>query len=252
MEFQDKVVIITGATSGVGKEMTKQFSKEGALLTLVDLDIEKLQQTVGELGLSDETYILVQADVTDEEQVQTFVRKTTEFFGDIDVFVNNAGVEGAISPLSDYPVDELNRVIDVNIKGTFYGLKHVLKVMQKQKSGSIVTMASTGGLKGMPATSAFVASKSAIIGLTKTAALENAEYGIRINALAPSMVNTQKIMHHIEDDLGHDAKEKLEHLIPLGRYAEPEDVARAAVFLASEKASYITGVVLPVDGGFSA
>ena len=130
-------------------------------------------------------------------------------------------------------------------------MKHVLQVMQKQKYGNIINMASTGGMKGMPETSVFGASKFAVIGLTKTAALENAEHGIRVNAIAPSMVNTP-MMRQIENGLGENAKEQLAHLIPLGRYAEPEDIAKAVVFLASEKASFITGVALPVDGGFTA
>ena len=251
MEFQDKVVIITGATSGIGKEAVKQFSQEGALLTLVDLDMQKLEGTARELNLPDEAYILVEADVTDEEQVKMYVQKSTDFFGDIDVLFNNAGIEGEIAPLVDYPSDKLGQVIDVNIKGAFYGMKHVLKVMQKQKSGVIINMASTGGMKGMPETSVFSASKFAVIGLTKTAALENAEYGIRVNAIAPSMVDT-RMMRQIESGLGEHAKERLEHLIPLGRYAEPSDVVKAAIFLASEKASFITGVTLPVDGGFTA
>ena len=251
MEFQDKVVIITGATSGIGKEAVKQFSQEGAFLTLVDLDLDKLKETAKELHLADEMYILVEADVREEKQVQKYVQKTTEFFGDIDVLFNNAGVEGAIASIVDYPSEQLNQVIDVNIKGTFYGMKHVLQVMQKQKYGNIINMASIGGMKGMPETSVFGASKFAVIGLTKTAALENAEHGIRVNAIAPSMVNTP-MMRQIENGLGEHAKEQLEHLIPLGRYAEPEDIAKAVVFLASERASFITGVALPVDGGFTA
>jgi len=255
MSFADKVVLITGAAGGIGSATVKLFAEKGAKVSLVDLRMGDLERTAKELNLQEGKYLLIPADVAKEEEVIKYVTKTKEHFGRIDVFYNNAGIEGAISDLANYPSDVFNKVVDINIRGAFFGLKYVLQVMLEQKSGSIINCSSIGGLKGMPGTSAYVASKFAIIGMTKTAAKEYATQGIRVNAICPAMINT-RMMRSIEQGINPEdavtAKSLFEKDIPMGRYGEPEEVARAVLFLASEEASFITGVALPVDGAFTA
>ncbi len=252
--LKDKVVIISGAANGIGKEAVKGFANQGAKVALVDLNMAALEKVAQEFNLRKGSYLLLPADVSKEEQVQQYVQKTKDTFGKIDVFFNNAGVEGAINLITDYPAEALEAVVNVNIKGVFYGLKYVLRVMAEQKSGSIINTSSIGGLKGMPTTSAYVASKHAIIGLAKSAALEFAGSGVRVNAICPAMTNT-RMMRSIESGTSDDpnaVKDQFIGMIPLGRYGEPNDIVQAALFLASENASFITGAVLAVDGGFTA
>ncbi|MEG6567927.1 SDR family NAD(P)-dependent oxidoreductase [Thermoanaerobacterium saccharolyticum] len=255
MTFQDKVVLITGAAGGIGKETAKSFAAEGAKLALVDLNMDALEKAAQDLNLQKENYLLICADVSKEEQVQQYVKKAKDHFGKIDVFFNNAGVEGKVAPITDYPSDSLDLIIDVNIKGVFYGLKYVLRVMKEQGFGSIINTSSIAGLKGMPNTSAYNASKAAVIALTKTAAVEYAGLGIRVNAVCPALVNT-RMMRSLEKEFNPEdsqaAKEFLTKSVPLGRYSEPKDVSEAVLFLASEKASFITGIALEVVGGMTA
>jgi NAD(P)-dependent dehydrogenase (short-subunit alcohol dehydrogenase family) len=255
MCFLNKVVLITGATGGIGKETAKAFASEGAKLALVDLEMESLETAAKELGLTEENYILIAADVTEEEQVRGYVQRTKDYFGKIDVFFNNAGIEGAISLLADYPNEAFDRIINVNLKGVYLGLKYVLRVMKEQSCGSIVNMASVAGLKGLPQTSAYNAAKHAVVGFTKSAAVEYAKNGIRVNAVCPAMINT-RMMRSIEKGLCPEnpgaALEAFKDILPMGRYGEPWEVAAPVLFLASEAASFITGVALPVDSGLIA
>ncbi|HWQ73024.1 MAG TPA: SDR family NAD(P)-dependent oxidoreductase [Desulfitobacteriaceae bacterium] len=253
--LNNKVVIITGAANGIGKEAVKGFANQGAKVALVDLKLSALEKVAQEFNLRKGNYLLLPADVTIEEQVEQYVQKTKDTFGKIDVFFNNAGVEGVISLITEYPAKALDSVVNVNIKGIFYGLKYVLRLMAEQKSGSIINTSSIGGLRGMPCTSAYCASKYAIIGLTKCAALEFAGSGVRVNAICPAMVNT-RMMRSIEAGMNSDnpnaAKDEYTNMIPVGRYGEPDDVVQLVLFLASENASFITGATLAVDGGLTA
>lgn len=255
MEFANKVVIITGAAGGIGKETVRKFAQEGANVALVDLNYDTLQATANELSLEEGKYILIAADVAKEEDVANYVERTKEKFGEIDVFFNNAGIEGALALLTDYPSDALDKVIDVNLKGVFYGLKHVLQVMQQQKSGSIINTASAGAKAALPFSSAYIASKAAVLGLTKAAAMENAEHGIRVNAICPGPTNT-RFMRSVEATLSPGKTEEYQAMVrqsvPLGRYAETADIANTVLYLASEKSSYVTGTDIDVDGGYLA
>lgn len=255
MDFTDKVVLITGAAGGFGVETVKAFAERGAKVVLVDLYMEALEKVAQELGLEEGRYLLVAADVAKEEDIINYVNKTKETFGRIDVFFNNAGIEGVVSKLVDYPSDMFHKVIDINVKGAYFGMKYVLKVMQEQKSGSIINVSSVAGLKGMPDLSAYVTSKFALIGMTRSAAVENAPLGIRINAICPAMVNT-RMMRSVEEgiagDKAEEAKKAFEATIPLGRYGEVEEIASLVMYLASDEASFITGVFLPIDGGYTA
>lgn len=251
MSFSGKVVLITGAAGGIGKATAKAFADEGAKLALVDLNQEALQRVADELHLTKNDYLLLPANVVVEEEVQNYVHKTKEKFGKIDVFFNNAGVEGKFAMIMDNTAENLDQVLNVKVKGTFYGLKHVLAIMILQKAGSIINSSSVAGLIGVPGLGPYVASNHAIIGLTKTAALECAGSGIRVNAICPAPVNT-RMMRSIESGAAPDnpeaAKEQFSQLIPFGRYGEPEEVAQLVIFLASDRASFISGGSYTIDG----
>lgn len=256
MNFLNKVVLITGATGGIGKATAKAFADEGAKLVLVSRRMEVLKDIARELNLKEGNYLLISADVSKEEEVQKYVQMTKDTFGRIDVFFNNAGSVGAVELFADYPSEALESIINLNLKGTFWGLQYVLRVMLEQQSGSVVNMSSVGGLiGGLSHTSGYIATKHAIVGITKSAAAEYAKNGIRINAVCPAQINTD-MMRTIESGINPEdsksAQEILASDIPMGRYGDPSEVANAVLFLASEKASFITGVALPIDGGLLA
>lgn len=249
MRFTDKIVLITGASGGIGTEVTKRFASEGAKIVLVGRTKEKLEKTAKDLELNSDDYLIVHADVTKESDVENYVKKTMEHFGRIDVFVNNAGIESKYETIMETDSDAMSKVLDVNLKGVYYGLKHVLKVMTNQESGSIINTASVAGLIGFPNMAPYVASKHAVIGLTKTAALEVANYKVRVNAICPAPVDTQ-MMEDIEE-AGGMSREDFSSSIPLGRYAEPKEIASLIAFLASDDASFITGSAYPIDGAMT-
>lgn len=255
LDFTNKVVLITGAAGGFGVDAAKSFAQRGAKLALVDLSMEALEGVAKETGLSADKYLLVATDVSKEDNIVNYVNKTKEKFGRIDIFFNNAGIEGVVSKLADYPSDIFNKVIDINVKGGYLGMKYVLQVMREQKCGSVINVSSVAGLAGMPDLSAYVTSKFAIIGMTRSAAVENAPLGIRINAICPAMINT-RMMRSVEQGMGGEeaaqAKAAFEQAIPLGRYGEVEEISSLVMYLASDEASFITGVFLPIDGGFTA
>ncbi|WP_010676993.1 SDR family NAD(P)-dependent oxidoreductase [Bacillus timonensis] len=253
MEFNDKVVLITGAAGGIGKEAARLFHQQGAKLVLIDLNQEALEKTALELDLGD--YMICVADVRSEESVESYVQAAIDKYNKIDVFFNNAGVEGKFGKLTETTAETFGTVLDVNVKGVFYGLKHVLKVMEKQNFGNIVNTSSVAGCNGSPGLGAYSASKHAVIGLTKTASVEVAGKGIRVNAICPAPVNT-RMMEELDsikspDDPGK-ARRTYEQKIPLRRYAEPAEIAELVLFLCSDKSSYITGGVYEIDGGLTA
>lgn len=250
---EGKVILITGAAGGIGLATAKNFAAEGAKLALVDMNQEAIEKAAKEIEGAE--VITFSADVTNEADVERFVSGTKEHYGRIDSFVNNAGINGKTEDLVDITQDNIEQVFAVNVFGVFYGMKHVLRVMKEQKSGSVVNLGSIGSWIGSPSMSPYVASKHAVAGITKSAALEAAEYGVRVNAVSPHAVETE-MMRRIEASRNPEeaaaSKEAVIQTIPLGRYSQPEEIADFIVFLASDKASYISGTFHRIDGGASA
>ncbi|MCF3593969.1 SDR family oxidoreductase [Rhodobacteraceae bacterium LMO-12] len=252
--LKDKIALITGGAAGIGLETARLFLAEGAKVALVDLNKNDLQKASADLGKGDDV-LTITADVSSAEDVARYVEATVERFGRIDVFFNNAGIEGKVAPLVDQDIADFDRVIAVNVRGAFLGLQHVLPVMMRQKSGSVINMSSIAGLQGSPNVAPYITSKHAVVGMTRAAAIEAAGANVRVNSVHPSPVNT-RMMRSLEDGFspGHaqEVKKQLETTIPLARYGETLDVANLVLFLASDEAGFITGGQYPVDGGMSA
>jgi meso-butanediol dehydrogenase/(S,S)-butanediol dehydrogenase/diacetyl reductase len=252
MDFRDKVVLITGAAGGIGAATAAAFNEQGATLVLVDLSDTALETVATDLALAEENSLLLAADVSDEQQVAGYVLAALDKFGKIDVFINNAGVEGKTGALVDTDSATVDAILNVNVKGTFFGIKHVMASMIARQSGAIVNTASVAGVVGFPGLGVYTASKHAVVGLTRVAAMESAANGVRVNAICPGPVNT-RMMRGIESGMSADnpegvAKEFAES-VGIKRYAEPEEIAQVMLFLASDKASYVTGSIYTVDGG---
>lgn len=252
--LEDKVAIITGGAAGIGLATAALFLREGAKVVLVDLKQADLEQAEQELG-HEQRVFSVPADVSSEADTQKYVGAALHHFGAIDVFVNNAGIESKAAPIQDQETEHFDRVMAVNVRGVFLGLKYVLPHMLKAKAGSIINMSSVAGLMGSPSMSPYVASKHAVVGLTKTAALEAAPVGVRVNSVHPSPIHT-RMMRSIEASMNpedaHQVQTQFEHVIPMLHYGEPIDVANLVLFLASDESRFITGCQYPVDGGMGA
>ncbi|WP_409305580.1 SDR family NAD(P)-dependent oxidoreductase [Peribacillus sp. SCS-155] len=249
--FDGQVVLITGAAGGIGRAVAKKLANQGAKLTLVDVNLDSVNNLVSELRLPEENVLCLRADVRNESEVKAYVEDTMKKFGQIDGFFNNAGIEGAFGNLEDQEEEQFDKVIGVNLKGVYLGMKHVLPVMKKQGKGSIVNTASVAGLIGSPGLSPYVASKHGVLGLTKTVALEVAGQGIRVNAVCPGPINT-RMMRSIEEGAApgssEDAQKQYASAIPFGRYGEAEEVANVVNFLLSDEASYVSSSAYTVDG----
>lgn len=247
-DLADKVVLITGAAGGLGVQTAKSFLAEGSKVALVDISQEALDATAADLGAPDDRLITIAADVSKEEDVKRYVDTTVEKWNRIDVFFNNAGIEGKVAPIVDQDVADFDRVIAINLRGSWLGLHYVLPVMYAQKSGSVINSSSIGGLSAGPTpVSPYVASKFGITGITRLAAQESAPYQVRVNSIHPSPANT-RMMRSLEGGSGLSV-EQISAGIPLGRYAEPEDIANLVMFLGSDQSSFITGSEHRVDGG---
>ena len=253
MTFAGKVVLITGAAGGIGKETARLFAKQGAKLALVDLNQIALEALARELELED--YLIQAVDVSNEQQVKDVVQLTKQKYGKIDVFFNNAGIEGDIASITETTEEQLDKVLNVNVKGVFFGLKYVMATMIEQGFGNIVNTSSIMGLNGAVDMSPYVASKHAVIGLTKAAALESAANGVRVNAICPGYINT-RMMRDIEGGKVPEnpnlVKDRLRAQSPMNRYGEASEVAEFVLFLSSDNASYINGNYYVIDGGVSA
>lgn len=251
MELTNKIAVVTGAGSGIGRASSLKLAQNGATVVLVDYNKETGEETLKLIKEQGGEGIFFQADVSKSEDVQNYVNKAVELYGQIDIFFNNAGVIQRFAPFTTVEESEFDRIMDINVKGVFLGLKYVLKVMEKQGSGSIINTASTAGIRPEHSVAVYSASKHAVIGLTKGAALETANKGIRINALCPGGVQTA-LTAGVADQFaeGGYIPEEISTM-RIGRYAEPNELAEMVAFLASDKASYMTGSVVLVDGGLT-
>lgn len=247
-----KVALVTGAAGGIGLALVRHLLKQGHRVALVDLDQARLEQVARDNDLDRSTTLLIPADVSREEEVERYVVATLERFGRIDAFANNAGIEGAPGLIEEQSVEMLDKVYAINVRGVFLGLKHVLRVMRRQGGGSIVNLSSLAGIMGAPTHGAYVMSKHAVIGLTRTAAAEAASAGIRVNAVLPGAINTE-MMRRIERDSANPVATEAGNraATPMGRYGEPEEIAAVIAFLLSSEASYVTGSLYTADGGMS-
>jgi NAD(P)-dependent dehydrogenase (short-subunit alcohol dehydrogenase family) len=246
--LKDKVAIITGGANGIGLATAKRFLDEGAQVMIVDNDAAALKRASEELSSSQLQHC--QADVSRSADVKKYVDATLSAFGGIDVFFNNAGIEGTVSPMATYPEDDFDRIIAVNVKGVWLGCQYVLPKMRE--GGSMVITSSVAGLQGFAGLGAYVASKHAEVGIMRVAALENADRKIRVNSVHPGPVETQ-MMRHIEQQLSAEAPDKAKDgfvaQIPFGRYALAEEIADLVLFLSCEESKYITGNTHVIDGG---
>lgn len=251
--LKNKTAIITGGSGGIGKATAKTFTQEGAKVLLVDVDKESLVKAKEEVGSSNLDYVV--ADVTNGKDVENYAKVAKDYLGSVDIFFNNAGVEGQVKPITEYPEEEFQKVIDVNVKGVWLGLKHIIPLMNGSNGGSIIITSSVAGLMGTANVSPYVASKHATIGIMKSVALECAPKKIRVNTINPSPVDN-RMMRSLEDGFApgkaDEAKKSFEQSIPLGRYAESEEIGDLALFLASDESKFITGTVMTIDGGMTA
>jgi NAD(P)-dependent dehydrogenase (short-subunit alcohol dehydrogenase family) len=247
--MSNPVVLITGGLTGIGRAAAVAFAKKGANVVVAGRRDEAGKALAEELrGFGSEAEF-INADVRKEDDVRALVDRTIERFGRLDVAVNNAGTEGRPGPITDQTAESYAATFDTNVLGTLLSVKHELRVMQAQGSGSIINISSTYGHEGGAGASVYVASKHAVEGMTKSAALEAASSGVRVNAVAPGPIETGMLDRFTGTS---ERKAALLKTVPLGRVGDPADIARAAVFLASEDASFITGQVLTVDGGKTA
>jgi len=246
--LKDKVCIVTGAGKGFGKSIAEKFLEHGGKLALITRSKEDVDRLNAELGVDDARILTVCGDVADQAIVDEFVLQTENKFGRVDVLVNNAGMRFR-KKFKDISAEEFKTVFDVNVMSMFYLCKAVLPIMVKQESGKIINMSSVAGTLGLPDLSGYVTSKAAIIGLTKSLALEYAEKNIQVNALAPGFCKTSYFDNFKQKS---DLYDFTMDRIPMRRWGESEEIANACIFLASSLSSYVTGDVMNVDGGWSA
>src|SRR3954453_7134739 len=251
IRLDGRVAVGTGAAGVIGTATIRLLAERGARIVAVDRNAGQLEEAIKGLPAAAEA-LAITADVTQEDEVAGYVRAAMEKFGAIDVFYNNAGIEGEITPIVRYPLETFRRVLDVNVVGVFLGLKHVLPVMLKQNRGSIINTASIAGLIGSPDVAVYSASKHAVIGLTKSAAIECTGTAVRVNCVCPGLIDSRMLSAIIEGRNTGNApvpNQKIVERIPARRLGLASEVASVVAFLASDEASYVSGAAYTVDGG---
>lgn len=246
--LENKVAIITGAGSGIGKAGAVLFAREGAKVVVSDIDKKNGEGVVAEITGSGGDAHFIAADSSSAEDNARLVEETVKKYGRLDIAVNNAGIGGPLGATGDYPVDGWQKVIDINLSGVFYAMRYQIPAMLKNGGGSIINMASILGGTGTRMSPAYVAAKHGVVGLTKAAALEYADKNIRVNAIGPGYIRTPLVVNSLDED----TLNALVSLHPIGRLGEAEEIAEMMLWLASSKASFVTGAYYPVDGGYLA
>jgi NAD(P)-dependent dehydrogenase (short-subunit alcohol dehydrogenase family) len=260
--YLGKVALITGAGGGIGRATAERLAGEGAALLLADVAEPALAESAdaarkaGARVVADGVRVVaVAADVARLEDFEALVARAERELGGLDLLVNNAGIEGVVAPIESYPLDVFDRVLAVNVRGVFLGMRAAAPALRRRGGGAIVNLASVAGVTGDPNLSAYIASKHAVIGLTRSGALAFGKDGVRVNAVAPSPVET-RMMRSLEAGMGgpqgaEAVKKLVAERIPLGRYAEPAEVAALIAFLGSDEARFITGSIYTIDGGMT-
>jgi len=254
MRLEGKIAVITGATGGIGEATAKRYLEEGASVMLVGRSEEKLRQTRERLRSYDQVADFV-ADATDEAATAAAIGATVDAFGGLDILVANAGIEGNFAPIESLTLEEFENVLRTNVIGVWLSMKYAVEPLKKRGGGSILVLSSIAGRVGAPTMAPYIASKHAVYGLVKTAALELAASNIRVNAIGPGPIDNRMI-HSLESQFrpddpaaGHDF---VMSLVPMGRYGTNEEVANLALFLASDESTFCTGGIHMIDGGFTA
>lgn len=252
--FAAKVALVTGAAGGIGRATCERLAREGARVVAVDLRREDLEPVVAEVAARGSEAHAVAADVAVTADVKRFFAEATERFGGVDLVVNNAGIEGVVHQFEDYPEDVFDRVLAVNVRGVFLGLKYAHPALKARGGGAIVNLASVAGITGNPMIPAYIASKHAVVGLTRSAAVSYPAAGIRVNAVLPAPIDT-RMMRSLEEGFAPGAaatvKQMMSSQVPLGRYGQPEEVASLIAFLLSDEAAYVNGSLYTIDGGMT-
>jgi len=249
-KMEGKVALVTGAASGIGRATALLFAEKGAKVVIADIASEGGQETVKLIEKAGGKALFIKADISKMNEVKALIDKTIEVYGRLDYAVNNAGTEAQPTPTADYAEEDWDRVVDTNLKGTWLCMKYEIQQMLKQGTGAIVNVSSVVGLVGVANMPAYVASKHGVIGLTKTAALEYSGSGIRVNAVCPSVTLTP-LMEMVIASMPEQAKNMIANH-PIGRIAQPREIAETIVWLCSDSASFVTGHAMVVDGGFLA
>jgi NAD(P)-dependent dehydrogenase (short-subunit alcohol dehydrogenase family) len=250
ISFEGKVALVTGAASGLGLATAKAFAEAGASVVLADWNEKAVQAAAKDLAEKGYRTLAVPCDVSDDTQVEAMVKKTVAAFGRLDAAYNNAGIQNVLAETADSPRDDYDRVMSVNLRGVWSCMKYELQVMREQGSGAIVNCSSLGGLIGGNQRGTYHAAKHGVIGFTKSAALEYATRGIRVNDVCPGMIRTPMSDKMEAEGQGEALKAMLENCVPMKREGRPEEIADAVLWLCSDRASYVTGQSISVDGGY--
>jgi len=252
MNFKDKIVLITGAASGIGRAAALAFAKAGGTIVVSDINVEGGMETVAQIKATGRKALFIKTNVADFASVEKLMQQIVEQFGRLDIAINNAGIAGVNARTIDMPLDSWDKVMAINASGVFYCMKTQIPIMLKQGGGAIVNTASIAGLKGLPNSLAYVASKHAVVGMTKTAAMEYARNNIRINAICPVFTISPLFDPEAIEKVAKGIPDKLKANIPMKRFAQAEEQVAAMMWLCSDGASFVTGLALPVDGGLTA